>query len=193
MALITRVARLFRADLHAVLDRLEEPEALLRQALREMDEAQAQDEQRLKLFVQALGQAASHETDLHEVLAVAEVQLAAALDAGHDDLARAVIRRRLEADQALKALTRRIAKLSASQADMATRVAGQRTRLESMRQKVEVLAGQGAIAEDRDWWDDLDRQDCFVPDPRVQSADVELALLAAKQGRPGSQPGGKQP
>ena len=38
MALMTRVARLFRADLHAVLDRIEEPEVLLRQALREMED-----------------------------------------------------------------------------------------------------------------------------------------------------------
>ena len=38
MALITRVSRLFQADFHAVLDRIEEPEVLLRQAVREMEE-----------------------------------------------------------------------------------------------------------------------------------------------------------
>lgn len=36
MALINRATRLFRADLHAVLDRIEEPDILLRQAVREM-------------------------------------------------------------------------------------------------------------------------------------------------------------
>ena len=49
MALITRVGRLFRADLHAVLDRVEEPEVLLRQAIREMEEELAEDRQRLRL------------------------------------------------------------------------------------------------------------------------------------------------
>ena len=34
MPLINRVSRLFRADLHAVLDRIEEPDVLLRQAAR---------------------------------------------------------------------------------------------------------------------------------------------------------------
>ena len=34
MAIVTRLTRLFRADAHAVLDRLEEPEVLLRQAVR---------------------------------------------------------------------------------------------------------------------------------------------------------------
>ena len=38
MALIKRLSRLFAADLHAVLDQIEEPEALLKQAVREMEE-----------------------------------------------------------------------------------------------------------------------------------------------------------
>jgi phage shock protein A len=38
MALINRVARLFRADFHAVLDQIEEPELMLRQAIRDMAE-----------------------------------------------------------------------------------------------------------------------------------------------------------
>ena len=42
MALITRFSRLFRADLHAVLDRIEEPDVILRQAVREMEEVPLQ-------------------------------------------------------------------------------------------------------------------------------------------------------
>ena len=38
MALITRISRLFKADFHAVLDQIEEPEQLLRQAIREMED-----------------------------------------------------------------------------------------------------------------------------------------------------------
>ena len=45
MTLITRLSRLFRADFHAVLDRIEEPETLLRQAIREMEEEIACQEQ----------------------------------------------------------------------------------------------------------------------------------------------------
>ena len=39
MALITRISRLFQADFHAVLDRIEEPEQLLKQAIREMEDS----------------------------------------------------------------------------------------------------------------------------------------------------------
>ncbi len=48
MALITRMTRLFTADLHAVLDRLEEPDVLLKQALREMEDDVALREQRVR-------------------------------------------------------------------------------------------------------------------------------------------------
>lgn len=40
MILISRFSQLLRADLHAVLDRLEDPEALLRQAIRDMADAE---------------------------------------------------------------------------------------------------------------------------------------------------------
>ncbi|OOZ38928.1 hypothetical protein BOW53_13550 [Solemya pervernicosa gill symbiont] len=52
MALINRVTRLFRADMHAVLDRIEEPEVLLRQSIREMEEALADDEQQLRQLIE---------------------------------------------------------------------------------------------------------------------------------------------
>ena len=47
MALINRVARLFKADFHAVLDQIEEPELLLKQAVREMEDELAESGQRI--------------------------------------------------------------------------------------------------------------------------------------------------
>jgi len=182
MALINRVARLLRADLHSVLDRLEEPESLLRQALREMEEAQGCDQQRLRRLEQAAVQAAGRRADLERLLAESDGQVQACLDVRQDDLARGVIRRRLEAEQALKVLTRRAAEMESERNELGARVHDNATRLEAMRQKVEILADQEA--EGGDWptgraWDDLG----LTPEVGVQAADVELALLRAKQGR----------
>jgi hypothetical protein len=58
MALITRVSRLFRADVNAVLDRMEEPEILLRQAVREMEEEVDREAQRARLIELELKQIA---------------------------------------------------------------------------------------------------------------------------------------
>ena len=48
MSIVTRVLRIFKADLHGILDAVEEPEAILRQALREMEEEIANTEAQLK-------------------------------------------------------------------------------------------------------------------------------------------------
>jgi len=49
MALITRISRLFKADFHAVLDQIEEPGQLLKQAIRDMEDELATTEQRITL------------------------------------------------------------------------------------------------------------------------------------------------
>ena len=49
MALINRISRLFKADFHAVLDHIEEPEALLKQAIRDMEDDLAKTKQRINL------------------------------------------------------------------------------------------------------------------------------------------------
>ena len=47
MTLITRITRLFKADLHGILDGLEEPEEVIKQAIRDMEEDIATQERRL--------------------------------------------------------------------------------------------------------------------------------------------------
>ena len=47
MALIHRVSRLFRADFNAVLDHIEEPELLLRQSIRDMEDELADCDRRI--------------------------------------------------------------------------------------------------------------------------------------------------
>jgi phage shock protein A len=69
MALINRVSRLFTADLHAVLDRIEEPDALLRQAIREMEEDLANTEQRIGWLEHERDQLAGRQTEIEQSLA----------------------------------------------------------------------------------------------------------------------------
>ena len=56
MAIIQRLSRLFLADFHSVLDHIEEPESLLKQALREMEEELEQSEKRIKCIEATLRQ-----------------------------------------------------------------------------------------------------------------------------------------
>ncbi len=175
MALITRVSRLFRADLHALLDRIEEPESLLRQAVREMEEALARDEQRQRLLEHGLSDVAGREKALGQMLARAELDLNTCLEAGEDELARALIRRKLQAARQQSHLVREREGLESSLAILVARLHEQRSQLENMRQKAALLRKDyaGQCRENGGSW----------PDLSVRDEDVEVAFLQEKRRR----------
>ena len=175
MALITRVSRLFQADFHAVLDRIEEPEALLRQAVREMEEEQARDEQRSKVLTHEQRQLVTRETELKQSLQEIEAELNTCFAAGNDELARACIRRKLEAQRLGKHLSRKRAAVSETLTELNTRIGENQARLESMRQKAELLAGEVVRAHATDDWRHMDIS--------VRDEDVEVAFLREQQHR----------
>ncbi len=174
MALITRLTRLFRADLHAVLDRMEEPDLLLKQALREMEEALASDERRLRASTRERDQLLARTADLDRSLDSMAGELDLCFAAGKDDLARALVRRRLEAERLRALLQRKRQDLDAELAALQERVRENRVRLEAVRQKAELLAEEDARPPHEGW---------PAPDLTVGDADVEVAFLREQQKR----------
>ncbi len=175
MALITRVSRLFRADFHAVLDRIEEPGVLLRQAVREMEDELARDEQRSKILKHEQGQLDARATDLEQSLHEIGKELDICFESGNDDLARACIKRRLETQRFGKGLSRKRRVLQETLGELDTRLTENRARLESMRQKAELLAGDSAGFHPEDNWSS--------PEFTVRDEDVEVAFLREQQLR----------
>jgi phage shock protein A len=96
MALINRMSRLFTADVHAVLDRIEEPDVLLRHAIREMEDEVAHAEQHAKQLEHERGRLADRHRKVQAALAEIEEQIGIAFDAGNDELARKLVKRKLE-------------------------------------------------------------------------------------------------
>lgn len=174
MALITRMSRLFRADVNAVLDRIEEPAALLRQAVREMEEEQARDEQRGRLLAHEQQQLDTRIADVDRALHELDDQLDTCFGASKDDLARALIRRRLEAEQRRRVLAGRHAAIAKAQAELGRRLDDNGRRLDAMRQKAELLAEEEAGRPDDRW---------PSPEVNVRDEDVEVAFLREKQRR----------
>ena len=175
MALITRVSRLFQADFHAVLDRIEEPDVLLRQAVREMEEELARDEQRSKLLTHEQRQLITRETELKQALHDIEEELDSCFEAGNDDLARSCIKRRLETQRLGKNTSRKRAALKETLDDLNNRLRENQSRLESMQQKAELLAEECARTHPADSWP--------LPDISVRDEEVEVAFLREKQQR----------
>ena len=175
MALVTRISRLFQADFHAVLDRIEEPDVLLRQAIREMEEELSHDEQRIKAFNHEHDRIMVRRSELDQFMSKIEDELDVCFAAEKDDLARVVIKRKLEAQRALDYLTRKDKELEATLARLKMRLEDGRLRLEAMRQKAELLVEEDASGHPENNW--------FLPELSVKDEDVEVALLREKQTR----------
>ncbi len=175
MALITRVSRLFRADLHAVLDRIEEPDVLLKQAVREMEEELAREEQRRRMLQHDQDALIKRESDLDRSLAEIAEQLDVCFESGKDDLARPLIKRKLETQRLHKLVARKRQSLQETVAGLGTHLDENRARLEGMRQKLELLVEDDAPPYPEESW--------TVPDIFIREEDVEVAFLREKQKR----------
>ncbi len=177
MALMTRFARLLRADAHAVLDRLEEPETLLRQAIREMEEELNGATQELKCgeLDERQSQSRRYEVDAQLQRLVGELDLAFAADS--TALVRNLLRRRLEQERIGRHLDQRLAALAEALSQRRRDVEAQRQRLEALRQKAALFDSEAAANEPGV----VSAADFVVTDE-----DVELALLRERQQRSAS-------
>jgi len=177
MALISRVTRLFRADFHAVLDRVEEPEILLRQAIREMEEDLARDEQAYRRHERGREQLAKRESEFHQLTRSLVEELDVCFSADKEDLARALMRRKLETERSLQLLIRRRETITTQLNRLAQRLEDNRSRYESMQQQAELFDEQNRYTDSADAWSGID--------VRVRDEDVEVALLKERQRRAG--------
>jgi phage shock protein A len=175
MALINRITRLFRADLHAVLDRIEEPDLLLRQAIREMEAAFAEDEQRSRLLQHELAQLTDQQQSCLGKLAAMNEELDICFQSDQESLAKQLIRKKLELTRFTEQLESRRQTLQQALTELSRRLSDNRTRLEGMRQKARLLESHPG---------DSRAHDCREPTGiHVSDADVEIAFLREKRNR----------
>jgi phage shock protein A len=181
MVLINRMARLFTADLHAVLDRIEEPDVLLRQAVREMEDAVEQAERRTAALERERDTLAARRTQIEATLPELAAQMDLCFESGNEALARKLIRRRLEAQRRSRRLAERCDALGHALNETRAALAADRERLEHVRQKAELLAEQvdddvaaGARDPLRDAWSD---------DAAVGDDEVEVEFLRERRRR----------
>ncbi|MEM7705136.1 MAG: PspA/IM30 family protein [Pseudomonadota bacterium] len=136
MALLNRISHLFTADFHALLDRIEDPESLLKQAIRDMEQSLAEQQQRLRRRDE---QRRSQELESERVQARLEdlsQHIDHAFTAGDETLVRQLVRQRLLCERQ-HGLRREQAQQSAD-AEVREReqLAANRAALDSLRQKL---------------------------------------------------------
>lgn len=171
MALINRMSRLFTADLHAVLDSIEEPDVLLKHAVREMEEELARGEQVIRALEHERGTLAERRRKTRALLEELDEQLDVCFADGNEELARKVIKRRLETERLERHVAERLGTLDEEVAARRASLDEQREQLDVMRQKAELLATTAGGDE----WSKTD----FA----VGEAEVEVALFRERQKR----------
>jgi phage shock protein A len=173
MTLMTRFSRLFRADLHAVLDRLEEPDVLLRQALREMEQSLLDGRRQLKAQELERQHLRSRRSQAESGAGDSDAQLDLCFAAGNTELARTLLRRKLEGERLAAWLERRIATLDASITELAASLEEQARQLQRLRDQAAVFESEAGQETHPGAGDEL----------QVRDADVELALLREQRRR----------
>lgn len=170
MALISRVSRLFTADVHAVLDRIEEPEVLLKQAIREMEDEVAKGEQQLKWLRHEAVQLEKKRDAGAAAVQDLDAELDVCFEAGEEQLARTLVKRKLNEEQRTKAAIAQLDSVASAIVDLSAALDDQRNKLAEMQQNAELLTAE-PVAEVR------------LGDTTISQDEVDIAFLREKQRR----------
>jgi phage shock protein A len=176
MALITRISRLFQADFHAVLDRIEEPDIQLKQAIREMQLDLQQSEQRLALLQHESEGLSSLTTEANAKLGAFDEELDICFTAKKEDLARDLIKRKLEVTRQLQSSEKQNVALKSSIQNLELNIEENHEQLENMIQKLELLVSDSVSV----------RGHQASVSPGVRSEEIEIEFLREKQKRAAS-------
>ena len=184
MALINRISRLFKADFNAVLDQIEEPEALLKQAIRDMEDELAATEQRIALRAHDQDALAARQKDLRDAIAAIDAELDLCFEAEKDDLARSQIRKKLEAERLLKRLSATFEANEQYLDEQRSIVEENTNTLEGLRQKAELIAHRSPVSSDHG--SDFDDVAWMARELSVSDDEIEIAYLREKSERSAS-------
>jgi len=179
MALINRVARLFKADFHAVLDQIEEPEMLLKQAIREMEDDLAETEQRIRVCAHDQEALTTRKSEVDSKVSEIDDEIDLCFASEKDDLAKGLIRKKLEAERLSKRLRSKHGAADKYLTEQRAMLDENQATLEGLRQKAELFA-QRAPAENQSEFDDIG---WMAQELRVSDDEVEVAYLRLKDSR----------
>lgn len=140
MALMARISRLLRADLHAVLDRLEEPASLLRQSIRDMEDALAEQADLVAKLGESRDTLRRRLRDIEAARDGIDTELDLCFEHGDDALARKLVRRKLETAKHAAELRARLDDIEDRHSEAEARLESQRTEFGHLRQKADCLA-----------------------------------------------------
>lgn len=169
MSVLTRMTRLFKADVHGILDAIEDPRTIVKQSIREMQGEIAKSEQALEVLrsaqERAKRQREAHASGLSEV----EQQVILCAQAGNPALTKSIIRKKLEMQRRGDFLQREGEKLAKENLQVTETLTKRREQLREIQEKFELFSEDVANS--------TESTSAFEDGLRVSDEEVEVAFL----------------
>jgi phage shock protein A len=184
MAILSRMMRLFKADVHGVMDQLEDKGLLLKQYLREMEASLEDKAGRLKRIEQAIRQVENDLAQREGEVQKLDNDLDLAVRREKDDIARMLIRKRRSLQGSCEQLKLQLETQTRENSSLSETLARQRLQYDQLKIKVAVFRQQ---ARPKGFDDILAFEDIVAPEGPTQAwrtpteEEVELELLQRKE------------
>jgi len=172
MTILRRISRLFKADMHGILDNLEAPEMILKQAVRDMQEEIDKAYRTTAELNKELECLQKKKHNLSEYTKTLQQQLDFCLQANNESLAKSIIRKKLQTELSLKELEGQIQHLTEEQQNYQAETEERQEKLQAIRDKLAVLLDPSE-QYDMPLEDDLSTS--------ISQDDIELAFLYEQQ------------
>ena len=133
MAIIGRIVKIFKADIHGFMDRLEDRRLLLKQHLRDMEEVLHRKEAALKKMTADHNQKQKELADYRQQWEALDHDLTTALRKNKDEIARMLIRKMKPLENMSEELTRHLDTLNEEMIEFKNHLKQQRLRYEQLK------------------------------------------------------------
>ena len=173
MTILTRLTRLIRADSHHLLDKMEAPDVLLKQSLREMQTHCDQTRQQLDKLERQICHLNHQQQDQQKTIEEQQMHINTAVAADKPELARPLLRRQLEQKRWLDRLGYRRHQLEQDRARIKETLEEQNRRHESIRQQADMLVTRASV----------ESPPGHPVHPGITDAELEAALIQAFKQR----------
>lgn len=182
MALLNRLSRLVHADVHAVLDNLEEPHILLKQSIREMEISIQQAQQKVDRLDTKIENSKLELSQVTGRLMSYQTELDTCFEADNEILAKAILRKKLESERMQEVLKNQLEQALLDQTRQSQWLEESTEQLESLRKKASLLTKDINSAKQAN---SVFGDQAHAPGYRwtVSKDEVEIAFLQEKAKR----------
>jgi phage shock protein A len=149
MGIFSRVSDIVSANLNDLVEKHENPEKLLRQAVREMETAISKSKRDVAKAMASEQLAKKERTSNHEQANLWERRATLAVESGDDDLARKALVRKREYEKLYTALDDHVAAMSEASGSLRRQLEGMQSKLSEARRRLETLTARRRAANVR--------------------------------------------